>query len=84
MAKQGKVTWIVAAADTRARFIEEDGFGRSVVLTCPYHRWAYGLDGGLRTTPEFGEVAGFRCDNHGLLPVHVEDWRSQSFRASGR
>jgi choline monooxygenase len=62
-----------------APVVETDGYARSAVLTCPYHRWAYGLDGGLRTTPEFGDVAGFRCEDHGLLPVHVEDWRGHVF-----
>ena len=62
-----------------APVIETDGYGRSAVLTCPYHRWAYGLDGGLRTTPEFGEVAGFRCEDHGLLGVHVDVWREHIF-----
>jgi len=62
-----------------APIVETDGYGRSAVLTCPYHRWAYGLDGGLRTTPEFGEVQGFRCEDHGLLPVHVDSWRGHVF-----
>ena len=62
-----------------APIVENDGYGRSAVLTCPYHRWAYGLDGGLRTTPEFGEVAGFRCEDHGLLPIHVDTWRGHVF-----
>ena len=62
-----------------APVVENDGFGRSAVLTCPYHRWAYGLDGGLRTTPEFGEVQGFRCEDHSLMPLHVQDWRGHLF-----
>lgn len=62
-----------------AAVVHEDGYGRSAVLTCPYHRWAYGLDGSLRTTPEFGEVAGFCKEDFGLMAVHVADWRGHLF-----
>jgi len=62
-----------------AAVVPEDGYGRAGVLTCPYHRWAYGLDGSLRTTPEFGEVKGFCKDDFGLLPVHVGEWRGHLF-----
>ena len=62
-----------------AAVVHEDGYGRSAVLTCPYHRWAYGLDGALRTTPEFGEVEGFCKSDFGLMPVHVGEWRGHLF-----
>jgi len=53
------------------------------MLKCPYHAWAYGLDGELRTTPYFGgtdphEVPeGFDPKAHGLKEVRCEvlyDW----------
>ncbi|HSN69271.1 MAG TPA: SRPBCC family protein [Thermoanaerobaculia bacterium] len=35
------------------------GEGRRPVLQCGYHGWTYGLDGRLKTTPEFEGAAGF-------------------------
>ncbi|WP_461538246.1 aromatic ring-hydroxylating oxygenase subunit alpha [Spongorhabdus nitratireducens] len=53
------------------------------ILKCPYHAWAYGLDGQLRTTPYFAgkdpkaAPAGFNPEEHGLKEVSCEvyhDW----------
>ncbi len=51
---------------------------RPVVL-CPYHAWAYGLDGTLLRTPSFcgpgvSTHDGFDPSRHGLLPVRCEMW----------
>ena len=46
--------------------------GRSI--HCPYHGWRYGLDGRLLSTPRFDAPPGFDRDDHGLVPVAVEDW----------
>jgi len=58
-------------------------------IRCPYHSWAYGLDGGCLGTPLFdgsgipeaeqgvfamGDVERFDKADHGLLPVRVEVW----------
>jgi choline monooxygenase len=48
-------------------------------LRCPYHSWAYGLDGTLNTTPHFGgsgihEVEGFDKSAHGLNVVRSTEW----------
>ena len=49
------------------------------VITCPYHTWAYGLDGQLRATPHLGgpgkhHVDGFVVKDHGLSPVRSVVW----------
>ncbi len=36
---------------------------------CPYHGWTYGLDGGLKGTPDFAEVLDFDRSSNGLVPV---------------
>jgi choline monooxygenase len=51
---------------------------RSAVI-CPYHAWAYGLDGALLRTPSFcgpgvNTHDGFDASKHGLLPVRCEMW----------
>ena len=49
------------------------------VLVCPYHRWAYNLDGKLQATPHFGglkihEVEGFDTEQFGLQGVRCVEW----------
>ncbi len=57
---------------------EPQNVGRT--LKCPYHAWAYGLDGELRTTPYFGGKdprsmpEGFDPDAHSLHEVQCEVW----------
>ena len=54
------------------------------VLTCPYHGWAYGLDGALRTTPYWDPgdgtgPEGFDKRDFGLRPVRSAVWCDQIF-----
>lgn len=61
------------------KLYDEPQCGKAV-LTCPYHAWAYDLDGRLRTTPHFG---GFRREAHegfdpgqfSLKPVRCAHWK---------
>lgn len=59
-----------------------ENVGRSV--TCPYHRWAYDLDGHLRAAPYFGgpdqqAPEGFSMDEHGLVAVRTVVWHDWIF-----
>jgi len=53
------------------------------LLTCPYHAWAYGLDGSLRSRPHF--YGGDRHDTNpgpdapGLVPVRHAVWHDLVF-----
>ena len=54
------------------------------VLTCPYHNWAYGFDGALRTTPHVGgsgihTCPGFDSGKFGLKQVRSAVWFDQIF-----
>ena len=44
--------------------------GHAKVLVCPYHAWAYNLDGSLRSARHMPK--DFDRSRHGLKPVHVE------------
>ena len=44
-----------------------------LAITCPYHAWAYGLDGRLRAAPNADHVPGFDGSRVGLVPVGVEE-----------
>jgi glycine betaine catabolism A len=53
-------------------------------IRCPYHAWAYGLDGCLKGAPGFGGVAGFDKADYALVPVRVAEWQGWVFaNASG-
>ena len=61
-------------------------FGRNEEsgLRCPYHGWAYGLDGALRGTPYWklsdqSAPPGFDASDYGLEPVRVAVWLDQVF-----
>lgn len=44
-------------------------------LRCPFHRWAWDLDGSLREVPSRkGFGPGFRSEDHGLVPAKVDTW----------
>jgi choline monooxygenase len=55
------------------------GAGNRKTLQCQYHGWLYGLDGCLRTTPEFEGVEQFRKEDFGLMPIRVETWGPFAF-----
>ena len=44
-----------------------------VAITCPYHAWAYGLDGNLRAAPNAENVPGFDPTRVRLSGVAVEE-----------
>ena len=54
------------------------------VFSCPYHAWAFGLDGALRAIPFFdGTPDGKGCSldwsQNGLVPVRVATWHHWVF-----
>lgn len=55
------------------------GKGNAEVLTCPYHGWAYRLDGSLRRAPRLGKLENFDVKEFGLNPVHLEVWGGLMF-----
>ena len=44
------------------------------VISCPYHAWAYGPDGALRTARNCENVRGFDKADFGLAPVRVREF----------
>ena len=66
-----------------AKLVDEPAnVGRFV--RCPYHTWAYNLDGELRATPHFGGPNchvpdGFDPAEHGLKPVRIAVWHDWVF-----
>ena len=48
------------------------GSGRTNVITCPYHAWAYDFDGNLRAARNSENMTGFKKCDFSLKPVRVE------------
>lgn len=44
------------------------------VIRCPYHGWAYGLDGALLASPNLGGMADFDKADFALHPIGVALW----------
>ena len=50
----------------------ESASRRSIV--CPYHAWAYDLDGALTGAPGLRDVPGFDADDHALVELPYAVW----------
>lgn len=48
-----------------------DGAGECRGIKCPFHAWAYRLDGSLAAAPQMDGVAGFDASALGLVPYRV-------------
>ena len=55
------------------------GKGNAEVLTCPYHGWAYRLDGSLRKAPRLGKLENFNAKEFGLVEIAIEIWGGLMF-----
>lgn len=49
------------------------------VISCPYHGWAFALDGELVATPGMEDTVGFKRCDYGLVPVRLETWAGFMF-----
>ena len=54
------------------------------IISCPYHAWAYDLDGNLLASPHFGgtnihKPDNFNSSNHGLKSVRIKVWHDWIF-----
>ena len=51
-----------------ARVCEESSGNRKAFI-CPYHGWAYGNDGSLKSAREMDQLEGFKCSDYALKKV---------------
>ena len=76
---EGEVTVFHNVCRHRGRKVVDAPCKDQRLIVCPYHRWAYNLDGKLQATPHFGglkihEVEGFEPAEFGLQPVRCVEW----------
>ena len=65
------------------RLVNEPHVAKSVIK-CPYHAWAFDMDGELRATPHWGgyrdhQLEGFDPKCHGLYGIRCERWHQWIF-----
>ena len=46
----------------------------SKAIVCPYHQWAFALDGRLIRAAGMEDSVGFDMREHGLIAVRLESW----------
>lgn len=63
----------------RAMRIVEGDAGCAKKLVCPYHAWAYELDGRLSGVPMRSDYPALDMDASGLVPVDLTTWRGFVF-----
>jgi Rieske 2Fe-2S family protein len=59
--------------------LETHGELRSSGIICPYHAWAYNLQGELVRTSSKRNPEGFNPLDHSLYRIHVKDWQGFLF-----
>jgi glycine betaine catabolism A len=60
-----------------------DGTAENRAIVCPYHAWAYRLDGSLLGAPGFKDAPGFDPSEHPLHAVEVQEWNGWIFANRG-
>jgi phenylpropionate dioxygenase-like ring-hydroxylating dioxygenase large terminal subunit len=62
-----------------ADILPADCSARRSVLTCPYHRWSFGLDGRLIGAPHMQGAADFEKSEFSLATIRSEIWQGFVF-----
>jgi len=70
--KDGQVRAFINACRHRGMQVAS-GSGRANAFVCPYHAWAYGLDGSLKSIRGKEAFPGLAIDEHGLVEASAEE-----------
>jgi phenylpropionate dioxygenase-like ring-hydroxylating dioxygenase large terminal subunit len=70
---EGTLRAMSAVCQHRAMLVAE-GKGNARGFVCPYHHWAYALDGRLVNAPAMNKTRGFDKARGRLPPLAVETW----------
>ncbi|MFN3288233.1 MAG: aromatic ring-hydroxylating oxygenase subunit alpha, partial [Sphingomonadaceae bacterium] len=75
----GQVRGFANICRHRGSKVVDGAQGNARRLLCPYHAWAYGLDGRLLAVPDRADYPALDVATHGLTPLEVEVWRGFVF-----
>jgi phenylpropionate dioxygenase-like ring-hydroxylating dioxygenase large terminal subunit len=70
---EGRLRALSAVCQHRAMLVAE-GKGNARGFVCPYHHWAYGLDGSLVNAPAMGKTRNFDKSRVRLPSLSLEVW----------
>ncbi|KKW68099.1 (2Fe-2S)-binding protein [Lampropedia cohaerens] len=76
--RAGEIKAMSAVCQHRAMLVAE-GSGNTRAFLCPYHHWAYSLDGELIGAPEMDRTANFNKKDFCLPTLKVEIWQGFVF-----
>lgn len=76
--REGEIRAMSAVCQHRAMLVAE-GSGNTRGFLCPYHHWAYSLDGELVTAPAMNKTCNFDKSENGLPTFKVEIWNGFIF-----
>ncbi|MDJ0655841.1 MAG: aromatic ring-hydroxylating dioxygenase subunit alpha [Xanthomonadales bacterium] len=77
--KQGTPHAFYNVCRHRGTRVVNDASGSCRLFRCPYHDWAYGLDGRLMSAPNMEETPNFRREDFPLREVRLELWNGFLF-----
>lgn len=76
--RAGEIKAMSAVCQHRAMLVAE-GAGNARAFLCPYHHWAYSLDGELISAPEMDRTENFSKQDFCLPTLQVEIWQGFIF-----
>jgi len=81
---KGKITAFHNVCSHRCLKLVDEKKNVGKIIRCPYHSWAYDLDGKLKASPHFGGTdqhipKGFNPSDHGLKPIRIHIWHDWIF-----
>jgi Rieske 2Fe-2S family protein len=74
--KTGEIRAFHNSCRHRGAQVCQQASGRTKYFVCPFHGWAYNLDGSLKLAPE---LPGLDTAQYPLKPVWVEEWEGLIF-----
>ncbi|KAM5356693.1 hypothetical protein ACJ41O_003339 [Fusarium nematophilum] len=69
--RQGNINAFHNVCRHRAFPVVTEDKGNSLLFSCKYHGWSYGLNGNLAKAPAYQDLEGFDKSKNGLFPIHV-------------
>lgn len=67
--QDGEVRVMLNVCSHRGMTLTTEPCGQARIFTCPYHRWSFGLDGGLRGVAEHKKFGEVDKDDRGLTQL---------------
>lgn len=75
MGKDGQIRCFYNVCQHRGMMLLQEETGNTRRIVCPYHAWAYDLQGRIRTIPDEQDFApGTKCDKLNMVELRTETW----------